>query len=845
MSRLALMSKDNRKHKGIQDVTLKQLISMPMKGFSRPPMLKEVLDSAVELEHAKLVIEVKPGGQNIAMVLVDFFRANPKYVNQVAVIMSFDPDVVFKLARIWPQNLPRPKLMQLTIKKSAYVPEPHEVTLDFNKGDVSEDVERIVTRDGVRLDGIYVEWTELLIGRSAQCFSKLCQKYTVGMWQNAGEPDCVSVAAELVKLGVSFVNTDFPKGFLREYIGKVQPEEREKTSLFASIVPDPTGGAGGVWKERPPREQMIENLQTKEFDLLIIGGGATGMGTALEATRQGYSVALVERGDFACGTSSKSSNMIHGGIRYLQAFVKDPDNATEQIDVVKKGLAEQSYMYNSAPYNVRPCPFMVACYSQDDKRETYQQLLKKYDELGSDDPFPESHWNTKKETLFRFPQLKQDGLLGSFVYYDGQQDDARMATLISLTAIEGGATICNYIEVQSLIKEAGITKGAVVKDTDAQNGNTFNVRAKVVVNATGPFTDAILQMDQGPNTQQIIKPAAGTHVILPDHFSPDRTGLAILETSDGRAMFYLPWMGQTIVGTTDHLSEIKPLLTPPEDDIDWIIKEVNRFLNPQQTPACSKDVLAAWIGIRPLAQGLQSATGTKDTEAKSGGGAEDTKSVPREHAVIVSDSKLVTITGGKWTSYRHMAVDTLKEAIVVGKLPAPRREMQEDRPTFEQGLVGTKAGPNVDYSRLELACAAPYHSDIVELRKKWHFTREIAENLIASYGTHAVEVACIARRGVQDGYAERLAVGYPWIMAQVVYGVRREYARTVADVLSRRTRLAQVDVLAAYDVVPRVVDVMAKELGWSQERIQAEVANANIFLESCGLNFCRKQRLNL
>jgi len=665
----------------------------------------------------------------------------------------------------------------------------------------------------------------------------------VGMWQNKGEPDCLGVCVDLAHLGVSFVNTDFPKGFMREYVGKVQHEERLPDSLFASIVPAEDGSAGGTWAQRPDRAAHIKALKEKEFDMIIIGGGATGLGTALEATRQGYSVALIDRGDFACGTSSKSSNMIHGGIRYLQAFVKNPDGAQEQIDVVKKGLAEQTYMYNCAPYNVRPCPFMVACY-EEKEADTYGKLLKKYDELGEDDPFPESNWNTKKETLFRFPHLRQNGLVGSFIYYDGQQDDARMATLIALTAVEGGATVCNYMDVQSLIKDNnGVTKGVVLTDTDAQDGKSFEVRAKVVVNATGPFTDAILKMDQGPSTPNIIKPAAGTHVVLPDHFSPDRTGLAILETSDGRALFYLPWMGQTIVGTTDWLSEIKPQLAPPVTDIEWIIKEVNRYLNPDHSPASKKDVLAAWVGIRPLAQGLQSATGTKD--AGPAGGEADTKSVPREHAVIVSDSKLVTITGGKWTSYRHMAEDTLKEVVEVAKLPPLKRPYGTGKPAFEQGFVGTKAGPNVDYSKLDLACAAPFHADVVELRKKWRFSREIAENLIASYGTHAIEVACIARRGEAKGFAKRLAEGYPWIMAQVVYGVRREYARSVPDILSRRTRLGQVDVLAAFDAIPAIVDVMAEELNWSQERINFEVSNAGVFLESCGLEFCRKQRVHL
>lgn len=850
MDRLALMAQDDRYRKGkheagIHELTLQQVISSPMKSGVRPPMLKEVLDSASVFQHAQLIIEVKSGksGQRIAKVLVAFFQDNPSFLKHVPVVMSFDPDVVFHFVKLWPAHLKRPKLLQLTNKPHASVVlEPYEQLIDFEKGDVSADVEALMVRDGMRLDGIYLEWDEHMLGNCKQWVQKLTQKYTVGVWQYAGGPDCLSMCSQLVNLGVSHVNTDFPKGYLREYIGRVRPEDRAADSLFSAIVPAPDGKAGGVWVERPSRQAMLRKLREKEFDMLIIGGGATGLGTALEATRQGYSVALVERGDFACGTSSKSSNMIHGGIRYLQAFVKDPDNATEQINVVRKGLAEQNYMYNCAPYLVRPCPFMVACYDESEK-DAYGKLLKKYDELGEDDPFPESHWNTKKETLFQFPQLKQQGLIGSFVYYDGQQDDARMATLIALTSIEAGAAVANYVEVQQLIKEGGVCRGAVVKDTDGAEESTFTIRAKVVINATGPFTDALLKMDNVA-TPDIIKPAAGTHVVLPDHFSPNRTGLAILETSDGRAMFYLPWMGQTIVGTTDHLSEIKPLLEPPANDIEWIIKEVNRYLNPDQTPATNSDVLAAWIGIRPLAKGLESATGTKDTQAA--GCAKDTKSVPREHAVIVADSNLVTITGGKWTSYRHMAEDTLAKAIEIGRLKSPKRQPTGDgSPTFEQGFVGTKAGPNKDYFKLDLACAAPFHKDVVELRTRWRFTREIAEQLITSYGTHAIEVACIARREEKKGYADRLAVGYPWIMAQVVYGIRREYARTVSDVLSRRTRLAQVDVLAAYDAVPKIVDVMADELNWGHERVQQEVHNANDFLKSCGLEWVKKQRLQL
>lgn len=828
-----------RSKPAVETLTWKEIMAMPTKSGVRQPLLKEVFESAFSLEIAKLVIEIKPGDRNIAEALVGFFEANPTFLQHVAAVMSFDSDLMFMMASKWPTFLTRPRLLVLTTKAGTTEAEPYEQMLDFNKVDLCEDAEQIITRDGMRLDGVYIQWTEKLLGGSRQGLKTLSEKMVVGCWQYAGEPDCLGLVAELASLGVSFVNTDFPRGFMREYLGKALPEQRLPQSLFAAVVPCPNGTAGGSWQSRATREEMIKSLQTTHFDMLVIGGGATGLGTALEAVRQGYSVALVDRGDFACGTSSKSSNMIHGGIRYLQAFVNDPEGAEEQIKVVKAGLAEQMYMYNCAPYMVRPCPFMIACYGED-KKDNYAKLLEKYDELGADDPFPESCWNSKKETLFQFPQLQQDGLVGSFTYYDGQQDDARMGLLIALTAIEAGGVVANYMQVQGLLKEDGVTRGAMMRDVDG-NGEPFEVRAKVVVNATGPFTDAIRKMDGGADTPNIIKPAAGTHIVLPDHFSPDRAGLAIMETSDGRAMFFLPWMGQTIVGTTDHLSEITPLLIPPVSDIEWIIKEVNRYLNPEQSPATAANVLSAWAGIRPLAQGLQSATGTKDTAAAGG----DTKSIPREHAVMVSDSKLVTITGGKWTSYRHMAEDTVKEAVQVGQLPPPQRPWAEGKITFEQGFVGTKGGSNKDYEKLELACAAPFHSDVVELRKNWSFSRDIAENLIASYGTHAVEVASIARKGARHGHATRLAGGYPWIMAQVIYAVRREYARRVSDILSRRTRLAQVDVLAAADCVAKIVDVMAEELDWTIERVEVEVKDAYAFLETCGLSYCQRNRCNV
>merc|ERR1719162_1719650 len=408
-------------------------------------------------------------------------------------------------------------------------------------------------------------------------------------------------------------------------------ETKEETSV------EPVVADGGR------RSRAIQRLSNEQFDILVIGGGATGLGSALDAARRGFKVAVVDRGDWAEGTSSKSSNMHHGGVRYLQAFVKNPEGAEEQLTVVKNGLAEQQYLYHSAPFLVKPVPIMVPCYT-DQEKEDYGKLLAKYDELGADDPYPDSHWCSKGEALYRFPQLETKNLLGSWVYYDAEQDDARMALLIALSAEEAGACTVNYLEVKSLQKDAdGKITGAVCSDADSTDSTEIVVNAKVVINATGPFSEGIRFMDDVAK-KPIITPAAGTHIVLPAHFSPAGTGMAILETTDGRAMFYLPWQGRTLIGTTDYLSDVEKWPKAPEADVKFILQEVNRFLSQDISNATEKDVLAAWAGIRPLATGTQSVTGTAATEAK-GDDDDDgaTQKVSREHLIEISDAGLVTI----------------------------------------------------------------------------------------------------------------------------------------------------------------------------------------------------------
>jgi len=599
------------------------------------------------------------------------------------------------------------------------------------------------------------------------------------------------------------------------------------------------------------RSRLKQRLRTETFDMLIIGGGATGLGCALDASRRGYNVAVIDRGDWAEGTSSKSSNMHHGGVRYLQAFVNDPTGSEEQLRVVKNGLAEQQYLYHCAPYLVRPAPIMVPCYSQEDKIN-FGKLLEKYDELGADDPYPDSYWSSKQETLFRFPQLEPKGLEGSWTYYDAEQDDARMALLMALAAEEAGACTTNYIEVTGFKKdEEGKIIGVICHDADSllnlndgEDGKDeieeLVVNSKVIINATGPFSDSIRQMDS-PTAAPIIKPSAGTHIILPAHFSPIGTGMAILETSDGRAMFYLPWQGRTLIGTTDYLSPLDKWPKPPMSDVNFILEEVNRFLSQDTSPAKESDVLAAWVGIRPLAVGTQTVTGTAETEASDPNAVDTkkeedvsaTKKVSREHIVSESPSGLITVAGGKWTSYRHMAEDTIDFAVSSSNLHPPPNNYYKSGADNLINLVGCKGPSNEPAELIQQANAAPFHNNIVELLNQYHVDPATAEKLNESYGSNAKNVCELAK--IDKSLRKRLAHQYPWIMAQVVYACRYEHARTVTDVLSRRTRLAQVDVIAAHNATPKVVRLMAEELGWDSERRLLEIQRTEEFLHSCGL----------
>ncbi len=526
------------------------------------------------------------------------------------------------------------------------------------------------------------------------------------------------------------------------------------------------------------RQQQLDQLKNRTFDLLVIGGGATGAGIALDAATRGLSVALVERGDFSEGTSSRSTKLVHGGVRYLEAAVKHLDKV--QYQLVRDALRERGIILRLAPHLAWPIPLLTPLYKAWEV-PYYFSGLKAYDLLAGHERLKPSRFVPRSRALEEFPQLKEEGLVGGVEYYDGQFDDARMNVAVVLTALREGAVAANYAEVTGLVKEGGRVRGAEVHDR--QSGERFVVRASTVVNATGPFTDLIRRMDD-PDAPPMVVTSSGVHIVLPGRFSPPETGLLIPKTDDGRVLFVLPWMGHTLAGTTDEPAELSFHPRPRDEEIDYILRHLKRYFALEPTRA---DILAAWSGLRPL---------VKDPKAH------DTAELARDHLISESDSGLVTIAGGKWTTYRKMAEDLVDYVVRTRDLHPPHGCVT-DRVFIEGGAAFDPEG----WRRL----AETYGLD-----------EAAARHLNRSYGDRAGEVAELA----DGGFGSRLAEGHPFLEAEIVWAVRREMAVTPIDALARRTRLAFLDQKAALAALKRTADLMAAELGWGVQEQQAQVDEA-------------------
>ncbi|KAL3314489.1 glycerol-3-phosphate dehydrogenase, partial [Cichlidogyrus casuarinus] len=533
-------------------------------------------------------------------------------------------------------------------------------------------------------------------------------------------------------------------------------------------------------------------------DILVIGGGATGSGVALDAVTRGLTTACIEKFDFASGTSSRSTKLIHGGVRYLQKAIFNLDK--EQYHMVKEALQERANLLDIAPHLATPLPIMLPVYKLW-QLPYYWAGIKMYDIVSGKQILKASYMLTKTKALENFPLLRKDSLVGALVYYDGQHDDARMCLSVALTAIRYGAKALNYTECLELTKgpphdykgdpkdAPQVITGARVRDRIT--GREYNIKARVVVNATGPYTDAIRRMDD-QSIPKICQPSSGVHIVLPGYYSPVKMGLLDPATKDGRVIFFLPWMRGSLAGTTDTPCDVTDSPAPLESEVNFILDEIRSYLSPD-IKVRRGDVMAAWSGIRPLVRDPNSP---------------NTQSIARNHIIEVSPSGLVTIAGGKWTTYRSMAQETVDEVIKVGKLSPEKAESQ----TLNLLLEGAHGySPNL----------------FIQLVQEYGIEVEVAQHLTSTYGDKAQKIAqhCQLTGLRWPLLGKRLHPEFPYLEAEVRWACR-EYACRAVDFVARRSRLSFLNMHAAREALPRIVEIMGDELNWDAKRRRDEQAHA-------------------
>ncbi len=508
------------------------------------------------------------------------------------------------------------------------------------------------------------------------------------------------------------------------------------------------------------------NAHTGVWDMIVVGGGATGAGVAIDGASRGYDVLLLEQSDFGKGTSSRSTKLVHGGVRYLEQG---------NVSLVMEALRERGLLLQNAPHLVRNLAFVVPNY---DWWETpfYGVGLKLYNLLAGKYGFGASQILSREETLERLPNLNTEGLRGGVIYFDGQFDDSRLLINLVATASEQGAVLLNYARVTDFSKDSdGFVNGVVVRDME--NGEEFRVAAKVVVNATGPFTDE-LRRKADASVVPIIAPSQGIHLVLGGEFLAGNSAIMVPHTSDGRVLFAIPWHGHTLVGTTDTpVAEAALEPVAQEQEIEFILHTASLYL--AKKPSRS-DVTSVFAGIRPLVRDGSSA---------------NTAALSRGHTVRIENSGMITVCGGKWTTYRNMAEDCVNHAATLGHLP-------------------------------ERACVTH------QLNIHGHHSHADRFGALEYYGSDAAGVQELAEN--EPSLATVLHEELPYIGAEVVWAVREELARTVEDVLARRTRALFLNARAAIEMAPQVASLMAKELdrdaGWVDAQVKAFRETAAGFL---------------
>ncbi len=506
----------------------------------------------------------------------------------------------------------------------------------------------------------------------------------------------------------------------------------------------------------------LEDLNTGEWDFCIIGGGATGLGTAVDAASRGYKTILLEKHDFAKGTSSRSTKLVHGGVRYLQQG---------NIKLVMEALRERGILKQNAPHLVKDQSFIVPNYKWWEG-PYYGLGLKVYDWMAGTLGLGASEILSTEEILQQAPTLDASGLRGGVLYHDGQFDDARLAVNLAQTAIEQGAIVLNYFSVNDIVKVNGKTAG--VTATDTRTNKNYLIKAKAVINATGVFSDSIQQMDE-PGQAATISPSQGIHIVLDKSFLPGNAAIMIPHTDDGRVLFAVPWHNRIIVGTTDTpVSEIRSEPMPTRSEIDFLLEHASRYLTKDPVDA---DIKSVFSGLRALVKSS----------------AKRTAEISRDHSIVRSASGLISILGGKWTTYRKMAQDVVDFA--AGAVSLEKKECI----TRSLPIHGHTADTNLadpDYY---------YGSDRILLKELYDS---------------------------EPGSDKLIHPSLPYTKGEIIFAVRNEYCHTVEDALSRRTRALLLDTAASIESAPEVARIMAAELKETEAWIKNEIEHFNTIAET-------------
>ncbi|OYZ00907.1 MAG: hypothetical protein B7Y37_08375 [Sphingobacteriia bacterium 28-36-52] len=530
----------------------------------------------------------------------------------------------------------------------------------------------------------------------------------------------------------------------------------------------------------------------QEYDIVIIGGGATGLGSAVDAASRGYKTLLIEQHDFGKGTSSRSTKLVHGGVRYL---------AQGNIKLVREALAERGRLLKNAPLMTSTQPFVVPVFSLWEKLY-YSAGLMLYDVLSGKLSLGKTRLLSRKKTLELLPNINPKKVAGGILYYDGQFNDAELCIELANTAERYGATVLNYTKAVGFIKENGVIVAVELEDTlgaavgagseaaaggeaeaaiaAASQPKRRTVACKSVINATGVFTDAVLQMDD-PHADTLVYPSQGIHLVVSPKFFRGGNAMMIPKTDDGRVLFAVPWQGKVVIGTTDsHVDHIDLEPLPLAEEIHFVLEHFNRYTNAAIT---KDDVLSVFVGLRPLVRSANA-------------GSNISSLLSRDHTLVVSPSRMVTITGGKWTTYRKMAEDAVNNAVFVAKLEGGKASAKLDKKsaarTIERKCI-TKDLPIGD-----LGAARELAAQLT-----------LDEPLLGNYLDHE--------------FAAFYHITYAIRVVDVVVAARCKYVRTVEDFLARRNRLLFLDARAAIKLAPAVANILQKELHWTNEQRDAQL----------------------